>query len=382
MFTMGLSAILTGAPALAMISVVSRAPEVRMMCNDQGTPLPNPHLQQIRQRAAAAAANLQHDQEGFRERQVASAMRGTTFVDDVVGGPKQLRPPASAPPQQKSPHLQEEEMQMRHVEMVRQRQAAAAARLHYDQEYFRERPVGSAVRRGTTFFDDVVGGPKKYWQPPAPPVESQPASQPQQRRPPQPQERRPEQDMVSQQRRHVELVRQRAAAAARHLDCDFEHFREAPVGFDNVAGPPNPIGRVAPTPAAVQQHARVAPAPEPVTPEALHDQKVFCDERSGVGPLYTQPAPAAEDLPSALGVVDEPSVDDEHYMAGMDELFTWLQEELSLEPPDAYASAKVLFFDGCRGRDDVAMLVAADELSAELPKVIRLKIMAKCASAS
>ena len=41
---------------------------------------------------------------------------------------------------------------------------------------------------------------------------------------------------------------------------------------------------------------------------------------------------------------------------------------------DSYTCARFLFADGCRCVDDVYMLASANELPAEIPKVMRLKI--------
>ena len=55
-----------------------------------------------------------------------------------------------------------------------------------------------------------------------------------------------------------------------------------------------------------------------------------------------------------------------------------LQEALRGPAHDVSSCTRLLVADGCRGVADVCMLVEADELSAEIPTVMRLKIKRAC----
>ena len=55
-----------------------------------------------------------------------------------------------------------------------------------------------------------------------------------------------------------------------------------------------------------------------------------------------------------------------------------LQEALRGPSHDVSSCTRLLVADGCRGVADVCMLVEADELSAEIPTVMRLKIKRAC----
>ena len=59
---------------------------------------------------------------------------------------------------------------------------------------------------------------------------------------------------------------------------------------------------------------------------------------------------------------------------GMTDLVGWLQHSIGLHPTDALRCARPLFEDGCRCVDDVGLLVELDDLSREVPKVMRYKI--------
>ena len=56
----------------------------------------------------------------------------------------------------------------------------------------------------------------------------------------------------------------------------------------------------------------------------------------------------------------------------------WLQEALGGQARDVSMCARLLAADGCRCVADVYMLAEADELSAEIPKVMRMKIVRAC----
>lgn len=60
------------------------------------------------------------------------------------------------------------------------------------------------------------------------------------------------------------------------------------------------------------------------------------------------------------------------------ELSAWLQEALGGQARDVSMCARLLAADGCRCVADVYMLAEADELSAEIPKVMRMKIVRAC----
>ena len=76
--------------------------------------------------------------------------------------------------------------------------------------------------------------------------------------------------------------------------------------------------------------------------------------------------------PPARAVESGPATDD---IAG------WLQQAIGATPQDAYRCASLLFADGCRYVDDVYMLVGANELPAQIPKVMRMKIAGACEAA-
>jgi len=65
----------------------------------------------------------------------------------------------------------------------------------------------------------------------------------------------------------------------------------------------------------------------------------------------------------------------------VNDLTLWLEHSTGMPATDAYTCATLLFADGCRSMDDVYMLAEADDLPAEIPKVMRLKIARACAPA-
>tara|TARA_B100000795_G_scaffold246994_1_gene213009 strand:- start:83 stop:319 length:237 start_codon:yes stop_codon:yes gene_type:complete len=68
-----------------------------------------------------------------------------------------------------------------------------------------------------------------------------------------------------------------------------------------------------------------------------------------------------------------------HYKrAPIDELTARLQEALGGQARDVSMCARLLAADGCRCVADVCMLAEADELSAEIPKVMRMKFVRAC----
>ena len=59
---------------------------------------------------------------------------------------------------------------------------------------------------------------------------------------------------------------------------------------------------------------------------------------------------------------------------GIDVLIAWLEGSVGLHATDAFRCAQPLFVDGCRCIEDVRLLAEDDDLSGEIPKVMRKKI--------